>query len=663
MAPLRHWLRVPLLVPALLCAGVEFAHAAWVENGIPIAPGLPGGQHIPNICPDGAHGAYIAWQQYTTTEDDAYIQHVTAGGEIAPGWPTGGVLLGPPTGDQFATHLAPDGVGGVYVTWFSYEGSFLPVHRLVRLQADGSVAPGWPATGVMTPMSAPDRSPDALTPDGQGGVYLIWTSLDYQWMALHYSHDGQVATGWNPLGQPVIDEPTQRGFARVIPDASGGFLATYFDARGRSEIGGTLYALKVLPDGEAAAGWPVEGVRVNSIPSVAEHVDIVSDGSGGAYIGWNDNRYGTSAGNPLDYEIYGQHVLADGTLDIRWPADGLPIVEAPSAQYFFELAEDGSGGLVAVWDDYRAGAQIYAVRLHSDGAVAAGWVPNGAPVAPQPVGQTIPTAVGDGAGGVYAFWAQNNIATADEVLGQHLGPGGQPAPGWPSTGRYIARDPEATFTWPFATGDGAGGAIVAYERGTVTSQSIYAQRVLADGPVPARIAFLDAEVEPGLARLRWSASDAGAVHATVQRRSDGEPWSDRGAAVPLGASLLAFEDREIPPGRYAYRLAVSGEGGPEWTAEEWIEIPAAHALALAGFVPNPASGPLVLGFSLPAPGPASVTVHDVRGRAVFARDVSALGPGTHHVDLGRGARLAAGVYWIRLTFGDRVLRTRGVVLR
>ena len=127
--------------------------------------------------------------------------------------------------------------------------------------------------------------------------------------------------------------------------------------------------------------------------------------------------------------------------------------------------------------------------------------------------------------------------------------------------------------------------------------------------------------------------------------------------------MLQFEDHDLEPGRYAYRLGVIENGSEYFTEESWVEIPLAFSLELAGLQPNPAVGALVLGFTLPSDGPASITVHDVRGRAVFSRDVSSLGPGRHRLDLGSGSKIPPGVYWIQLAHAGRTRSARGVVLR
>lgn len=87
-----------------------------------------------------------------------------------------------------------------------------------------------------------------------------------------------------------------------------------------------------------------------------------------------------------------------------------------------------------------------------------------------------------------------------------------------------------------------------------------------------------------------------------------------------------------------------------------------HALALAGAQPNPSrDGRLRVRLALPAAGAARLEAFDLAGRRVAARDVGALGAGTHLVDLGGGARFAPGVYLLRLARGGVTRTSRAVV--
>ena len=63
--------------------------------------------------------------------------------------------------------------------------------------------------------------------------------------------------------------------------------------------------------------------------------------------------------------------------------------------------------------------------------------------------------------------------------------------------------------------------------------------------------------------------------------------------------------------------------------------------------------------SLASGEPAWIELLDVTGRRVTKREVGTLGAGTHAVRLGNDARLAAGVYLVRLRQGAlaRVART------
>ncbi len=50
--------------------------------------------------------------------------------------------------------------------------------------------------------------------------------------------------------------------------------------------------------------------------------------------------------------------------------------------------------------------------------------------------------------------------------------------------------------------------------------------------------------------------------------------------------------------------------------------------------------------------PAELDLFDVTGRRVAHRDVGGLGPGLHSVNLGEGARIKTGVYFVRLHQGS-----------
>jgi hypothetical protein len=83
-------------------------------------------------------------------------------------------------------------------------------------------------------------------------------------------------------------------------------------------------------------------------------------------------------------------------------------------------------------------------------------------------------------------------------------------------------------------------------------------------------------------------------------------------------------------------------------------------VALFGLGPNPGRGPWKVDFSLADARPARIEVLDVSGRRVLSREVGAMGPGRHQIELARSVR--AGVYLVRLTQGGDTRAMRAVML-
>jgi hypothetical protein len=120
---------------------------------------------------------------------------------------------------------------------------------------------------------------------------------------------------------------------------------------------------------------------------------------------------------------------------------------------------------------------------------------------------------------------------------------------------------------------------------------------------------------------------------------------------------MTYTDASVTPGQWAYRLSWTDNGVASYSAEAWVNVPAA-SFALRAASPNPSAGALKVSFTLPDATPATLVLMDVAGREVTRMDVGSFGPGTHVADLAQGRRLAAGLYLVHLTQGgsSRVLR-------
>ncbi len=183
-----------------------------------------------------------------------------------------------------------------------------------------------------------------------------------------------------------------------------------------------------------------------------------------------------------------------------------------------------------------------------------------------------------------------------------------------------------------------------------------------DDLAPATPVALHAELGANGVRLHWpAASEPDADHYCVWRgdRADFGVDDAHRVATP---SDTAWVD---PAGEGWYRVAAVDVNG-----NASAPSPAVAALGATGATfaldapsPNPGRGDgLSVRFALRASTAARLELLDVTGRRVLTREVGALGPGWHRVNLAAGRRLAPGIYHLRLVQAGETRRVRWVVL-
>ncbi len=179
-----------------------------------------------------------------------------------------------------------------------------------------------------------------------------------------------------------------------------------------------------------------------------------------------------------------------------------------------------------------------------------------------------------------------------------------------------------------------------------------------DRATPVMASLVNVISLPNRVAVTWSVS-SDATNLRIDR-NDGTGWRAIAMRNPDGSGMVRFEDWDIVAGhRYGYRLVVPVAGGGSVMPEAWVNVPALE-LTLSGFQPNPAVGNARVAFRLGSSAPARLEVIDVSGRTVFARQVGALGVGTHVESIGE---VATGVYVLRLTQGGQVVSCKATLVR
>lgn len=551
---------------AFLSAALSGSHpalAAWPATptqGVPVCV-AGGNQGHPAMLPDGGGGAYLAWSDLRLAwpESRLRVQRLDAHGD--PAYAAGGALL--------SSHRVPDGqaalvsdgtIGGAFAVWCDFRADTAGNLYAQRLSPGDTAA--WGTNGVPVNTGPLHERALAAAPDGAGGLFVAWSDDRdgplWQVRAQHVSASGALL--WDEAGVVVSPWPSLQRWPRLVPDGEGGVVVAWDDARLSQP---NAYAQRLSADG--AAQWTAGGVRLSTSNLGVALTDLASDGRGGAYASFYDNRSQNTW-----QQAFAQHV--DRTGAIVWAGDGLSLSGAAWPVEGVEVCEDGEGGAFVAWSDYENGGNNYVFVAHVDSAGAspasttAGYGYDGNHFfrfGLEP----------DGNGGALVAW--NGVdGDAHSVWAQRLDP--SLALAWGPGGAKAAHSAGTNFG-PRAVEDGRGGAILGWKDwGVAWESDVFAARLdalgqpgtagvpprtapaalaLSAGPSPARtggaITLRIAMPTPGTARIELL--DVSGRRVALLRGSAGAPgvltlrWDGRDAA-----------GRSVPPGLYFARAEAAG---------------------------------------------------------------------------------------------------------
>ena len=563
-----------------------------------------------------------------------------AAGPARGGWGPGGEPLCTAAGDQFNAVAIPDGADGAIVAWQDRRnGSDYDIYAQ-RLDSLGRLK--WAVDGVPVCTVSGNQTNVAVCTDGARGAIIAWedyrySSFDSDIYAVRLDSTGVVRAKWAANGTPVCNAPFFQGSPAIVSDGSGGAIIAWEDLR--SDTLYQIFTLRLLTDGTVAPGWAANGVALAAANGNQFQPGLATDGAGGSYAVWSDDRDPAHVSSGL----FAQRITGAGSSAAGWPAGGTQVCGGAGSPMAAVIVADDAGGAYAAWQDLRgADFDLFAQRLRPAGSVA--WTADGIPVCALAGDQTAPSLVASGQGGAVIAWndTRNGAGTA-RIFAQRVDSLG--TMGWSSGGVNLITA-AGRLGDPFLASDGAGGALLlsqAYSADNTTD--IYAQRILATGALP------------------WGAATPVAVCTAAGNQQSPRPVPDGS-----GGAIVAWNDNRSNPELstydiYAQRVLSSGS----------VPVAGVPAAVPGGFMmqtprPNPARGPTELAFTLPEAAVVNVAVWDIAGRRVrtLAPGLS-LGAGPHSLVWdGRdedGASVGPGIYLARVTAGalhaeSKLVRTR-----
>ncbi len=317
---------------------------------------------------DGAEGAIIA-TDYSYDEEALFIIKIDSDGKFL--WGEDGVYMHREGYCDHTLGLASDGNGGAIFIWQELDTEpGLEPHRLKttnyifaqRINSQGNLS--WGRDGVLlytTPEEVNAEEP-RITSDGLGGAVVVWTQVpegiieDGSPEALLFDIYAQRVDAlgkalWADNGVPL--RITKGGGVcpsncLVVSDGTGGAIVIWEDLRKGLM---SMYAQKIDANGNIK--WQPGGVEVCYIKTRASFWPrmAVSDGSGGAIV-----TFGTRA----------QRIDADGRT--VWPDDGVIFTAGGT----HDLDSDGHGGAVIAWGRGKSmfkSERSYVQRIDSNGSL------------------------------------------------------------------------------------------------------------------------------------------------------------------------------------------------------------------------------------------------------------------------------------------------------
>lgn len=395
---------------------------------------------------------------------------------------------------------------------------------------------------------------------------------------------------------------------------------------------------------------------VSASPEVAYYTAAtIAPCFGGALLVWGEwdgheiiytNKIDTSGAELWRYPEY------------MWPLRYRKIATSSFSQSSAQVITDGSEGAIVTWCENNG---LFARRLDADGDTL--WTPYANPVCSVGAGKGYIQLVGNGSGGAIITWQERRGSDLD-IYAQIIDSNGIIK--GPVEGILLCSAVRDQIE-PCITGNGAGGALIAWEDDRPDWFSdIYAHQVEFDGTTETELLSWSVSPEGTVVKIAWTLnnveSDTELTLCRIDQRSNMTAEIE-GALIHRMESEFTAVDIDAEPGRtYIYRLTVEDSSGERILFEsDPVSIPALP-VTLFQNSPNPFNPSTTIRYFLPEGARVSIEIFDVSGRLVEVIANGEKGSGYHEMTWSAPSR-ASGIYFCLLRAGKVSISRKMVLLR
>jgi len=307
--------------------------------------------YFPKLCRDDSGAIYIGWC-YGGDVERYYIQRISPDGQLL--WP-GEVQLSSIQNQQYEPmYLVPAGPTTIIAVFSSYYGGDTKDIYAQKIDQDGNIL--WGTDGAIVCNANKDQEFRSVTPDGEGGVVVVWRDYRNSPPANIYGQrlDSNGNRCWGTQGF-LICPTAEQVDPLVVRSGEDKFVVCWWDFR----YGGHDIFAQML-DISGAVQWADDGVRITTITVIWSRPGLTSDGFGGAIVTWADTRTG-------GFCIYAQRLSSAG--ESVWGVGGECVCSYPGCGPKTAIVLSRPGVAIVAWNDVRnppeGNRDIYMQRIRS----------------------------------------------------------------------------------------------------------------------------------------------------------------------------------------------------------------------------------------------------------------------------------------------------------
>ncbi len=589
-------------------------------------------------------GAFVFWEDNKYGfQNEVYFMHIDDNGRIsfrADGKKITS-LNGPEDNPIISSLLSNSAV----VVWKDFTDSKSGYLMAQRVNYNGLLL--WTNKGIEISNSNHDIYDYSVSTDNLGNTFVAFVDKepkitgDYKVVLKKISLSGKEIFAENEIS--LNNSRIKKNLTSVVPDNNGGAYVFWLEVIDEKVI---LFGQHINSEGKET--WERKPIEIsNRFHNVLNYSVIRADNSN-LYIVWQIQR--------ADRMIY--HQLISGNGKPLWQQGGKPVTEIKGSQVN-PVAIFSNSSIILSWtNDFNKKKKIILQRFDMRGKPL--WGKNGIK-ATQALGQQFGQhLIGDGKRGTIISWIDSrNDSTYANIYAQEINMKGEQI--WNPDGLPVAINYNSPKSYLNLIPSLRGGAIVVFKNRRNGLNKIYAQRILNESSLSARISQLAASVQNDSVKINWNISnEKGLSIYHVERAVDSDTLGLIWKTIYTGRNKeetykYQYFDSPDTSGTLYYRIElIDSNGNTQPSDIARVDYFGQNSdIMVMQNDPNPFVDSTDISFYLPSPDRVTIEFYDSHVNMVSRVENKLFQSGENHLKF-FAQGLKPGIYFYRFRCEDYV---------